>query len=393
MMGKRFADEMRHLIKQHPVKHRESNTDERIKLLASSAQDWFAKARQLNLSSEFGYTTALLVNRWLITDEFHRHGISSVGQKPEILCTERIKELLSDSSRMVSEGQRYIEPSDESRRVFNTERSKLHALRGDLATAIKSFEQHIRTQQGYSRSLAKIHLARLYLESGEQLLRDGETGKASKTFEKGATELYDVLQDPAMKFKNIKLWFDCARQVSHFRRPDFIERLEQLASHDTADLDAVFLLMCLHFCDAIDTCSPESWRLHMEYRRLSDRLSISLPIRRYYREWLVKLHFHQGAGRDEYRILPFHFFEGISGLKGSSKPDPRHRLAGTIRRVDTSTQGYITIDGLGTELFFKPRAGDHHYYSSDATRLRRVSFKVAFNYEKPEAVDVHPEEV
>lgn len=389
MMGKRFLDELRSLIDSHPARTRPDEIDLRIVELAQSAHHWFGRARALNLSSEFGYTTALQVNRLRISDEFRRHGVRYIYERPELMGADRIQELLEHSASLVAEGQRYIEPRDESRRVFNSERDKLHELRGDLNAAIKCFTKHVQGNSGYSRALAKVHLGRLYLESGEAELRMGNSSRASKAFEKGAQELHEVLQDPAMKYKNIKLWFDCARQVSHFRRNDFIQRIEQLADHDESDLDSVFLLMCLHFCDAVETGSQESWRLHTEYRLKSDVRSANLAIRRYIREFLTAMEFPHAAVKKEFRILPFHLFEGIGPKKIGV--DSRVRLRGYIQKVASSTQGYIAIRGLGREIFFRPRAGETHFYKSDADKRRAVTFKVAFTYEKPEAIDVVPE--
>ena len=276
--------------------------------------------------------------------------------------------------------------------VFSQARDQLHQLRGDLNTAIQCFKTHVGTQQGFSKMLAKAQLARLLHERGEYNLTHGERGKANSDFLEGERQLYDVLQDSSLKFKNIKLWFDCARNLNHWRRQDFLGRLHQLHDYDPASLDTAFLLMCLYFCEAIETSSPESWRNYEEFQRKSASKSINLAIRRYVREWLVKFSLaDSGIARTEYRIFPYHYFE-TSDSRNQARPrvseDLRARIRGVVTKITGSTEGYLEIQPMRFQVYFRPRAGDRPFYKSDAERRTPVTFYVGFNYEKPEAYDV-----
>ena len=387
MIGKRYCDETYELIRSHPPKSRPAEISEKINLLAHTAHEWFAKARERNLSSEFGYTTPIQLNIRLIRDHFQNLGIQSAQDNPAALLADSVAALLSEADNLVAEGQRYIEPVNDSRRVFVQARDELHQLRGDLNTAISCFQQHVRSQQGVSQARAKVQLARLLLERAERNIRAGDSGKAGKDFAEGERQLFQVLEDPAQKFKNIKLWFDCARHVAHWRRVDFLERLHQLHEHYSASLDGAFLLMCLYFCEAVETNSPESWRRYEEFQRKSATRSANLPIRRYAREWLVKFsHATSGQTMQEYRIFPNYLFD-FSNIQ-RAKTDGRLRLHGRISRVDSSTEGRIAITPAGYEIFFQPRVTDKVFYRSDAERQTEVTFLVQFTYEKPQAFDV-----
>jgi len=392
MLGKRFFDEVRELLDRNPPHLRADTVQECINTLANQASDWFSKARALNLSSEFGYTTAIQLNIRLIRDEFQRIGVRSVAENASALESDRVIELLAESDSLVSDGQRYIEPREENRRVFNQAKDKLHQLRGDLNTAISCFEQHVRSQRGLSQALAKVQLARLLHERGELNMGRGERGRASKDFTEGERQIFTVLQDPALKFKNIKLWFECARHLPNLTRADLTERLHQLHDNDPASLDASFLLMCHYFCEALETMSPESWRRYEEFQRKSSARSANIAIRRYVREWLVKQTVAAGGkNRDEYRILPHHYYDPAKAREsGRSRGHEIHRvrIVGVVARVESSTEGYLEIQPMRFQVFFRPRAGDRPFYKSDSERRTLVTFMVAFTYEKPEAFEV-----
>ena len=59
----------------------------------------------------------------------------------------------------------------------------------------------------------------------------------------------------------------------------------------------------------------------------------------------------------------------------------------TVARVESSTVAFIAIEPMGFQLFFQPRVKGHEFYKSDEGRAR-VTFLVAFTYEKPQAFDV-----
>ena len=394
IIGKRFFDELRELLRGNPPKNRLESVDKAVGVLAAQAHEWFGKVRERNLSSEFGYTTAIQLNIELIRDHFRRLGIRSAVDNSAVLNSDEVTTLLSEAYSLVADGQRYIEPREESRRVFNRARDTLHELRGDLNTAIRCFQAHVRSQRGVSQATAKTQLARLLHERGEINLLRGERGKANKDFIEGERQLFDVLQDPAMKFRNIRLWFDCARHVSHWRRADFLERLHQLHDYDPNSLDAVFLLMCLYFCEALETMSQESWRRYEEFQRKSSTRSANLAIRRYVREWLVSLgtDYPGSAKVEELRVFPQHYFEpNYIGGQGRSKPveDSRVHVSGFVARVESSTEGYVEIPPMGFRVYFRPRAGESLYYRSDAEKRTPVAFLVGFNYEKAEAYNVN----
>jgi hypothetical protein len=153
--------------------------------------------------------------------------------------------------------------------------------------------------------------------------------------------------------------------------------------------------MCLYFCEAVETGSPESWRRYEEFQRKSATRSANLAIRRYTREWLVKFSLAaSGTTVQEYRIFPNYLFDSSSVSHASERDrvrmavDVRQRLKGRIARVVSSTEGRIAIEPMGFEIFFQPRVTDKVFYRSDAERQTEVTFMVQFTYEKPQAFDV-----
>lgn len=116
-------------------------------------------------------------------------------------------------------------------------------------------------------------------------------------------------------------------------------------------------------------------------------------VRRSIREWLVE---EPTSNQSEFRVLPHHLYEIPGALidtpKAEGFTENRVRLQGLVSKIDSSTVGYLTIEPTGFRVFFQPRVKDHEFYASDAGRTR-VSFLVAFTYEKPQALDVtrlHP---
>jgi tetratricopeptide (TPR) repeat protein len=392
MLGKRYVDEINCLLVVRPDQ-RDAATKERIVELADVAHKWFNEARSVNAGSAYSYTTAVQLDIMLIRDEFKRLGATTAPQKTAALIEENVARQLSHADAVVAQGLRYIEPRAESRRVFNLFRDQLHELRGDLNTAIECFQRHVRSASGPQMALARVQLARYLLERAEERWNAGERGKANSDFGESERQLFEVLQDPAQKFSNVKLWFDSARHVSHWRRSDFLERLLQLHDHDPDNLDATFLLACLYFCEAVETGSPESWRRHQEFQRKSEMRSSNLAVRRYIREWLVGVEVKDGI---EYRIFPSHLFD-VPQARIEAKPfkgfvDNRIKVAGSVKRIDSSTVGFVAIEPLGFQLFFQPRVKGHEFYKSDEGRAR-VKFLVAFTYEKPQAFDVEKMDV
>src|SRR5439155_131457 len=189
------------------------------------------------------------------------------------LIEARVSELLAHAQWLVAEGLRYIEPREESRRVFSQVRDQLVALRGDLNTAIERFSRHVRQNKGTSQQAARIQLARLLLERAEHSWIRGDRGRANRDLIDGEHHLYEVLQDPARRLRNIKLWYDCARHLTHWARSDLIERLLQLHAGDPDSLDAAVLLMAMFFAEAVETGSPEAWRRCEEFQRKSAQRS------------------------------------------------------------------------------------------------------------------------
>lgn len=391
MIGKRYSDEIKMLITASPPKHRPAATAENITYLATQAHEWFTRSRARNMSSEFGYTTAIQLNIRLIRDEFQRMGITSAVENEKALQSATIMKLLADSEVLVAEGQRFIVPREENRRVFTISRDKLHELRGDLNKAIICFQKHVDSTRDATRTSAKVYLARLFHTRGEHLLTHGDSKKANKDFSAGERLLFEALQDPTLRHKNIRLWFDCARHADHWRRDDFLDRLLQLHKYDESNVDAAFLLMCLYFCEALETRSMESWRRYEEFQKKSSRLSANLAVRRYVREWLVRVRVGSGSSsQSEFRIFPYHYFDTSGRETGRVRQtaDARELAHGSVSQVNSSTEGFIDIPPMGFRIFFRPRAGDNPFYKSDATKFQEVSFLVGFNYEKPEAYDV-----
>ena len=257
MMGKRYYDEVRQVIRANPPRGRSAEVQVQVDTLAQSAHRWFDESRQVNVGSEYNYATAIQLDIELIEDEFRRIGINSATDKPESLLEERVAGLLTHADNLVAEGLRYIAP--ENRAFFRIVRDRLLQLRGDLDSAIRCFERHVASLSGSHRATAQVQLSRLLLERGERLWEEGKRGKALRDFEGGRRYAWLVMEDPARKFDNIKLWYQCARYMRTWRRQDLLDRLLQL--HDQrASLDSAFLLMCLFFADAVETGSQPSWR-------------------------------------------------------------------------------------------------------------------------------------
>jgi len=388
MLGKRYFDELREIIRANPPDTRSEAFAQRIAGLATAAHDWFDRARAEVRGSEYNYTTAIQLDVELIRDEFRKLGAKTAADRAEALVHESVASLLSHAEGLVDEGLSFIEPLKESRQVFNQTRDLLHALRGDLSEAIRCYQRHVRQQKGIPLLSAKVQLARLLRERAEDFWKGGNKKRGLADFEEAQRHLYDALQDPARKVGNIRLWFECARYLPHWRRPDLLERLHQLEGHDPAALEPAFLLMCLYFADAVQTGSPESWRKCEEYQSKSAQRSSTLAVRRYIREWLVSV---PTSKQPEFRVLPHHLFEipaaRIDPPKAEGFTENRVRLQGLVSKIDSSTVGYLTIEPTGFRVFFQPRVKDHEFYASDVGRTKG-SFLVAFTYEKPQALDV-----
>jgi tetratricopeptide (TPR) repeat protein len=389
MLGKRYFDELRELVRSNPPDTRPEEIAQRITGLAKAAHEWFDRARAEARGSEYNFTTAIQLDVDLIRDEFRRLGARTAADRAGALVHESVASLLSHADGLVDEGLSLIEPLKESRQVFKQTRDLLYALRGDLSEAIRCYKRHVLQQKGIPLLSAKVQLARLLRERAEDFWKVGNRKKGLADFEEAQRHLYDALQDPARKAGNIRLWFECARYLPHWHRADLLERLHQLEGHDAAALEPAFLLMCLYFADAVQTGSPESWRKCEEYQTKSAQRSSTLAVRRYPREWLVKM---PTSKQPEFRVLPHHLFDEIPAArteppKAEGFADNRVRLQGLVSKIDSSTVGYLTIEPTGFRVFFQPRVKDHEFYASDVGRTR-VSFLVAFTYEKPQALDV-----
>ena len=150
--------------------------------------------------------------------------------------------------------------------------------------------------------------------------------------------------------------------------------------------------MCSYFCDAAQTGSVPSWGKYGEYQQESSRRAKNMAVRSRLREWLVEMN---GPKGQELRFLPNYLFsredaeDRFAHAHAHEAHDLRKRLQGEVYRVPTSTEGWIKLGAMGFELFFKPRVRERSaFYPSDAAKRTRVSFAVAFTYDKPVAFDV-----
>jgi hypothetical protein len=384
MLGKRYYDEVRQVMRAYPPKNRPADVQERVDALAQAAHHWFDQAHQESLGSEYTYATPIQLDIELIEDEFRRLGIQSAANQPDALLRERIASLLTHADSLVADGLLYITP--ENRSFFRLVRDRLLQLRGDLDSAIRSFERHVAVLSGAHRATAQVQLTRFLLERGERLWEEGKRNKALRDFEKGQAYVWQVMQDPARQFDNIKLWYQCARYMQAWRRQDLLDRLLQLHERK-ASLDSAFLLMCLYFADAVETGSLPSWRRYEQFQKESDRLSAPLPRRTYIREWLVDVEVRGGR---ELRIFPHHILAKDESEDNTVDPEApgecRVRVPGAISRVLGPTKADLKIEPMGFSLFFKPRVKDRVFYPSDVGQ--RVTCAVAFTYEKPIGYDV-----
>jgi tetratricopeptide (TPR) repeat protein len=385
MLGKRYKDEVQDKVNKVKADVRDTRDNARIDDLAKLAHEWFDRARRLDLGSEYNYTTPVELDIILINDEFHKFGLAKHDQagRVEKITEPRILQLFTHSDGVIAEGLRYLEPRDESRKVFNRVRSELTRLRGDLDAAITLLEkQVVRVAQG-SRPAVSVQLARYLVERAEkQWLTDDKKG-AARDFKKAQKYLDFVLQDPKQS-RNIKLWFDSARHLAHLSRNELLQRMHRYHDGDVNNLDGCFLLMCLYFCEAIETRSREAWRKCEQCASQSAQLSSALGVRRATREWLVKVTTGKGT---EYRVYPSHLYHRTRQDDSGEVDDrERQRLRGTISSCKRATAGLIRIDDCGFEIFFQPRVEGREYYEHDEGA--RVEFLVSFTYEKPQAFDV-----
>jgi hypothetical protein len=382
MLGMKVFEELKDFMKNHPYRGRSEDDGKTIDALSKASHDWFDRARDADIASEYNYTAPMQLNIRLIRDEFAKAGIRHGAESPEVLATEKVATLISHSESLADQGLKFIPPLEEKRRYFSTVRDELKDLRGDLETAIGSFEKRITKFSGSHLSCARIQLARLLRERGESYWMAKNFKSANKDFEVAERHLGLVLEDPARRFENIRLWFDCARFVSHWTIEDLLDRLHALHNHRPS-LDTSFLLACLYFCDAMDTGSSNSWRKHQEYQMDAVRRSSLLTVRSYAREWLVQM---QIGTKSELRILPNHLFnKDEAGDEAKARiplDESRSIFRGTISKVLSSTMAYLKVEPMGYEIFFKPRVGELRFYKQDEGNAH-VEFTVAFTYDKP----------
>ncbi len=385
MIGKRYKDEVEQMVNSVKAAVRGSSDNARIEALAKLAQEWFDRARQRDLGSEYNYTTPVELDILLINDEYHKLGLAKQNMAGRIakLSEPRISSYFSHADLLIAEGLRYIEPREESRVVFNYVRSELTKLRGDLDKAIEALKKQVLSVARGSRPAVSVQLARYLEERAEREWRDEDTQKAVKDFKEAEKYLDFVLQDPNQTH-NMKLWFDCARHLAHLSRNELQQRMLRYHDRDPSNLDGCFLLMCLYFCEAVETRSQEAWRRCEQFTGLAAQLSSALAVRRVSREWLVEV--NTGFGR-EYRFYPAHLYSGTRDDTTAAVDDHgRLRLRGTISECKRSTVGLIRIDDCGFEVFFRPRVVGHEFYQHDEGV--RVEFLISFTYEKPQAFDV-----
>ena len=372
MLGKRYWDELKEIVRSNPPQQRSADCQARIDELADAAHGYFDSAREMNLGSEYNYTTPMQMNIRLIQDEFRRAGVASARDNPDVLTTERVATLLAHTEAIAAQGSNYLAPQDEKRRYFAQVRDEMQALRGDLETAIARFEKRIPVLSGAHLSAARIELARLYRERGERHWSAGKGKSANRDFETAQRHLYGVLEDPSRRYDNIRLWFDCARFLQHWTRVDLLDKVHQLHVNKPT-LDSAFLLMCLYFADAIQTGSVASWRKYEEFQTESSRRSAPYSVRTFIREWLVEVPTSKG---DEYRIFPNHLIgkedTGDRLISERSPTDVRVTLTGVVTDVFSSTQARLQIEPMGFELFFKPRVLDRRFYKQDEGVARVV---------------------
>ena len=388
MIGMRYRVEVKVLMQQCDIRSRTTEVQQRIDDLTEMAHQWFARAKEINLGSEYAYTSAIQLDVIRIKDELRRLGVKSSQDRTDSLLDERVSGLMLHADSLVADGQRYISP--ENRQHFNQARDELHYLRGDLDRAIECFRGHVTQLSGSQRAGTLVRLARLCLERGEARWQAGEHKKAYKDFEEGQRCVGLALEDPARAVDNIMLWYQCARYMPFWHRSHLIERLEQL-NGQRSSLDSVFLLMCLYFADAVDTGSPASWREYERKQAESARRSAFLGVRTRIREWLVSEN-SPGKTGIEYRIYPHHLLvkDGLdeSPVALQVAGERRARIMGRVSRVRSATEAYLKIEPMGFELFFRPRVqqGEAFYKSDEGSTM--VSSAVAFTYEKPIGYDV-----
>lgn len=385
MIGNRYCDEWKDRQVANPPSGRSVEVEEEMQALAASAHEWFDKARDLDEGSEYNYTTPIQLDISIIRDEFRRLGAEDAQARVAALVNERVAAALAHAEGLVSMGLRYINPRDESRELFNQLRHTLLDVRGDLKAALGFYREYVRMRRGKFHGAAKVQFARLLIESADEQWLRGESERATGYFAEAEVQLREVLQDPAWRYKNIMLWYECARHLDYLSRNELIEKLLQMHEHDPHLLDTSFLLMCLYFADAVETRSTDAWRRHKEFEAISARRSANLAVRTYTREWLVRM----ASGKTtEYRVSPHHLFDALSTNDARPCEDNRVRLDGYISRIISATAGYVKQDVTGFEVFCQPRVSEHEFYKEDEERKTPVSFLVQFTYEKPIAFDV-----
>ncbi len=400
MLGKRYVDETLVEIAKYrdPLDLNNPTYVNNVQTLAATAHQYFDRARELEPGSEYNYSTPIHLDVKLINWGFHRLGLAASNRERKTqIANELVAGHFNHAEAIVAEGLRYLEPKEESRRYFKAERIKLVRLRGELDAAIATLDRELRTCSRESRSMTCIQLSRYLSERAyrEWKDRNSRNSDSLRDFRAAEGHMRMALDDGAT-LRNIRLWFDCARHLDSVNRSDFIQRIEELRRQDEFNLEANFLLMCLYFCEAVQTRSPTDWSAFEEYQRVSDKLSSKLAVAKVIREWLVETPAREG---NELRFLPRPLFhdprfeevvrdgETIRVPKAIQDNGPR-RLTGVVVECNSSTAAKLKIDQCGFELFFRPRIAGREFYQSDAEARTKVSFLVYFSYEKPVAFDV-----
>ena len=214
----------------------------------------------------------------LLEDEFRRRGVKIGFHDPDILLEERVANLLSRADTLVGSG-----PSVRVPPQIN-QKGQPSCVRGILCTgcAVTSTEPLIAfetTWTGFGvRSTLLPHCSLLVCCWIEWNWHAKKLDAATNDFSSAERHVSMVLEDPARKFSNIQLWFNCARHLTRWNRQSFLTHLHQLHEYHPG-LDSSFLIMCLYLADAVQTGSVASWRKYEEFQAESARRSANLAIR------------------------------------------------------------------------------------------------------------------
>jgi hypothetical protein len=351
--------------------------------LRERASHYFKLSRELVRENDYAYTAHIQLLIDLIRQGFKQFD-TDVSYPQRLHERADIRNWFYEAFSIIDEAQIYIEYSQDT--FLGKLEADLMSLRGDLSKAIEAYENILTNANRYQDSKKfsqhidpnpiKRQLARCLYQRGMENIKSpkvNERNRAQNDLKRASEYLQDLIRDQPSHPYNLGFWFQCARLNPLVSKSILIERLEGYYAR-TQSLDGAFYLMCLFFIRGIEEKNPSAFSEYERYLKDSKRLATNLTHRLNRREWL-------GAGNT---LIPN---KSISFDSQKEEPITKDlpRIEGTIKYVGESS-GEISIPPYGKTIHFKPKRHDKKFYKSDEGK--KVTFNVAFTYDKPIAYDV-----